>query len=140
MLRKMAQQGKQQSNKMRMPLWSMTPTRLRFLPPKDLEKQCFSKHGDRSLPLPAGPAALTAMFPAALPKGPGRRKVMGEMQGTAARSLTANCHCGCICSRTIVPCSWELGLFTRSMEEQNGALGRRQAQNRGAEKVIDPQR
>lgn len=43
-------------------------------------------------------------------------------------------------SRTIVPCSWELGLFTRSMEEQNEALGRRQAQNRGAEKVIDPQR
>ena len=41
MLRKMAQQGKQQSSKMRMPLWSMTPTRFKFLPPKDLEKQCF---------------------------------------------------------------------------------------------------
>lgn len=97
-MRKMAQQGKQQSNKMRMPLWSMTPTRLRFLPPKDLEKQCFSERGDRGLPLPASPAALTAMFQAALPKGPGRRKVMGEMQGTAARSQTANHHCGFVCA------------------------------------------
>lgn len=56
MLRKMAQQGKQQSSKMRMPLWSMTPTRFKFLPPKDLEKQCFSEHGGQGLTLPAGPA------------------------------------------------------------------------------------
>lgn len=49
-LRKMAQQGKQQSSKMRMPRWSTTPTRFRFLPPKDLEKQHFSKRGDQSPP------------------------------------------------------------------------------------------
>lgn len=30
---------------------------------------------------PTSTAALTAMFPAALPKGPGRRKVMGRCRG-----------------------------------------------------------
>lgn len=35
-----------------------------------------------------------------------------------------------VCSRTIVHCSWELRLFTWSIEEQSGALGREYTQTR----------
>lgn len=54
-----------------MPLWSMTPTRFKFLPPKDLEKHCFRERIGQGFTFPAGLAALGVMSllspPAALP-------------------------------------------------------------------------
>lgn len=60
-----------------MPLWSMTPTRFKFLPPKDLERQRFCERGGQGFTFPAGPATLGAMFPATLPKGWGQARGRG---------------------------------------------------------------